>query len=71
MKQCIISKDGFHQIAWIDVDEEDEGKFTSIKVDGKEIPGYKIKTVYKTDFSKEWISNRSRDYKNMKKRTDI
>lgn len=72
MRQCTLEKGNAVQVAWIDVDKSDQGRYTGIKLeDGTLDPNWHIAKVGNVLFSKEWISKRSQDHKNMKKMTDV
>lgn len=71
MRQCKLQKGKKECTAWIDVRPTDQGKFTSLKTSEGYDTGWRIITVGDKDFSKEWISARSQDHKNMKKMTDV
>ena len=71
MRQCQLQKETKQCTAWIDVKPSDQGRFVDLKTKDGFNKNWKIVTVGNKDFSKEWISARSQDHKNMKKMTDI
>lgn len=71
MRQCQISKGPVHQVAWLDVKPSDQGRFVNLKTGSQDDNDWKIDRVSEIQFSDKWINERSRDFKNMRKMTDI
>ena len=71
MRQCKLIKENKELTTWIDVDTHDKGRFVDLKTDDGYDIGWQIVEVGSMYFDKKEINERSRDYKNMRKMTDI
>lgn len=74
--QCELrraSEKGYHQnIAWLPAEYAVEGKFVKLKTNGEWEDGWKVQTAYtNSPIASEVIQERSRDYKNHRKATDV
>lgn len=71
MFQCLLEKGNRKQFAWIDVNRNDLNKWVDLKTKDGFSKNWLISKIYGPNISKKIINDRSQDYKNMKKMTDI
>ena len=75
MRQCMLVKNSpagtRAQMVWIDVQPSDQGRYVDLKVDNDYDPDWYIAKVYEPERTKEEVSERSRDYRNTRKASDI
>jgi hypothetical protein len=68
--QCELRRGNFTQVAWIPSEYATVGKYLKLKYNGTWNDGWKVEQLgsfQDSDFTRE----RSQDYKNMRKMTDI
>lgn len=71
MRQCKLRKGNAYQVAWIDVEKGDLHRYVDLKGEKGLDKDWQIMSVSNVSFSRDWISKRGRDHKNMRKMTDI
>lgn len=70
MTQCLLEKDTYFHTAWIPIKFAIKGKYIKIKYNNLWDDGWKVLECYSTMDSK-YVQERSEDYKNQRKQSDI